>query len=151
LNILDYNGEYKLCRAVLDSGSQANSVSERFVKLLQLPSLSVKGICDSPSQLCPQVHITMFSRITNFCLHLCCHVLPIINDALPINAINVQEWNLPAHITSQLADPGFHNVDSIDMLLGAEIFFDLLNGGIWDPGYCLPIFRKTKLGWIVSG
>lgn len=33
LNILDYNGEYKTCRAVLDSGSQVSFVSESAVTI----------------------------------------------------------------------------------------------------------------------
>lgn len=36
LNILDYNGEYKLCHAVLDCGSQVNFISERLVTTTSL-------------------------------------------------------------------------------------------------------------------
>lgn len=90
----------------------------------------------------------MFSRLNNFSLPLNFQVLPIITNSLPISSINIHEWNIPVHIISQLADPSFHDVGSIDMLLEAEVFFDLLNGNTWNPGHDLPIFRGSKLGWI---
>ena len=50
-----------------------------------------------------------------------------------------------------MADPMFHKPQKIDILIGGEIFFELLCVGQIKPGPNLPIIQKTSLGWIVSG
>lgn len=51
---------------------------------------------------------------------------------------------------NKLSDPSFHRSADIDLLLGVEVFWQLLcvgqirhNNGV--------AFQKTKLGWIVTG
>lgn len=39
----------------------------------------------------------------------------------------------------------------VDLILGAEIFYDLLCSGQHRLGIGLPIIQNTRLGWVVSG
>ena len=48
-------------------------------------------------------------------------VLPQVTSNLPVNRVpNDQNWTHPEDI--QLSDPGFDNLDRIDLLLGVDIF-----------------------------
>ncbi len=67
----------------------------------------------------------------------------------PDHNINVNGWKIPHNI--KLADPEFQKSQKIDMLLGAETFFDLLAVGQIKSGPNQPTLQKTLLGWIVSG
>jgi len=56
---------------------------------------------------------------------------------------------LPSNI--ELADTDFYKVGPIDMLIGAEYFFDLLEVGKTELGADQLVLQNTKLGWIIAG
>ncbi|XP_055644340.1 uncharacterized protein LOC129780287 [Toxorhynchites rutilus septentrionalis] len=68
---------------------------------------------------------------------------------LPVKRIDVSRWRLPGDIV--LADPEFHNPSSIDIILGAQVFFDLLVDGQFKLEKGGPSLRNTHFGWIISG
>ncbi|GFR22871.1 retrovirus-related Pol polyprotein from transposon 17.6 [Trichonephila clavata] len=51
----------------------------------------------------------------------------------------------------RLADPSFHKSANIDILLGVNVFLNLINGEIIKRAPNLPFAMSTKLGWIISG
>ncbi|KAF2901125.1 hypothetical protein ILUMI_05061 [Ignelater luminosus] len=51
----------------------------------------------------------------------------------------------------KLADQYFYNPTTIDILLGAEIFWELLSVGQVRLGSYKPVSQKTKLGWVIGG
>ena len=51
----------------------------------------------------------------------------------------------------QLADSHFHILGKIDMILGADIYGQLIEEGIVKGPVNSPIAQRTKLGWIMSG
>lgn len=51
----------------------------------------------------------------------------------------------------KLADPTYNDSQPIQMLLGCNIFYELLLSGQVKMGHNQPILQSTKLGWIVSG
>lgn len=53
--------------------------------------------------------------------------------------------------TIKLVDPNFNVPSLIEMLLGADIFWQILGRDRIELGNLLPILQKTKLGWIISG
>ncbi|XP_063837180.1 uncharacterized protein LOC135086343 isoform X3 [Ostrinia nubilalis] len=65
---------------------------------------------------------------------------PIVNPSCP---------QCKAHI--KLADENFSSAGEVDLLIGAELFYNLLCFGRHSLGEGCPILQKTKLGWIVSG
>lgn len=76
-----------------------------------------------------------------------CLVLSRITAQLPTLSACVN-LNIPQNI--QLADKDFYLGTNIDLLIGADKFWDLLNDGLirLKNG---PYLQNTKLGWIISG
>jgi len=72
----------------------------------------------------------------------------LIND-IPAQVIDPQRINVPDNIA--LADNAYNKPQKIDMLLGAELFYDLICPGQIKSANDGPIIQETGLGWIVAG
>ncbi|GFV88522.1 DUF1758 domain-containing protein [Trichonephila clavipes] len=84
-------------------------------------------------------------------------------DIFAVNALVAKELtcNLPNFIVSkidwphinglQLADPSFYISRTVDMILGADIFFDLILYGKISGTKNQPSALNSKLGWLLSG
>lgn len=151
--VKDKFGKLHSCRALLDSGSQANFIRADCVKKLGLltnkANVSISGINSNPLNVRARVQITIHSRINNFNHDLSCLVLPEITQYLPANRINTENIVIPNSLN--LADPKFFVPGQIDILIGAELFFNLLCIGQFRPAGNQPLLQKTQLGWILSG
>ena len=71
----------------------------------------------------------------------CTNILPHVS--FPVNSICI-----PKHIN--LADDQFHKSKEIDILLGANIFWDLIIDGQIYSGKNALVIKNTKLGWLIS-
>lgn len=66
--------------------------------------------------------------------------------------MNYQEWKLSTHITSNFANLTFDQLGKVEMLLGRDIFFEILQNEVkFQPNSGLVYIVSTRLGWIVSG
>ena len=77
------------------------------------------------------------------------YILPSVTGKLPVAPCNNSNWT---HLQNlQLADPGYAVPSEIDILVGADLFFDLLlsEKKIGPPGS--PMALQSKLGWLVAG
>ncbi|XP_066251914.1 uncharacterized protein [Euwallacea similis] len=141
------------CRVLLDSASQSNFVSSSMVKKLNLNlskiDLPVIGINQIKTKISHTAEISLASRNTAFKTRLNFLVLPTITEFSPQNYFDKSKLNIPRELI--LADPNFNVPAEIDMLLGCEVFFDLLCIGQIKLGKNLPTLQKTLLGWIVAG
>lgn len=141
------------CRVLLDSGSQINFISEKLANILQLPKkhidMSISGFNQIQKKAHFSVSILFKSNVNNFDKSISCIVLPQITDYLPNLPFNSEKLNIPKKII--LADPNFDKPAPIDLLIGADTFWDLLSIGQIKLGNGLPILQKSKLGWIISG
>ncbi|XP_036150809.1 uncharacterized protein LOC118648578 [Monomorium pharaonis] len=153
VDVLDRYGCGQRCRTLLDNGSQANLISSSFVKRLQLPTqttdIVVSGINGTISKSSHIVQLTFQSRATNYRTNIKCIVTDKITERLPSRSIDKSKLQVPSHI--RLADPNFHVSDDVDLLLGVEVFWELVcpNQIKISPGH--PILQQTKLGWILAG
>lgn len=153
ITIRDNHGKPNLCRALIDSGSQSNFITERIANLLKLPrhksSIEVSGIGQSSTKTCHTVNCKIQSRMTSFSASIECIVLEKITQQLPVIEIPVSNLNIPANI--QLADPKCHTPSDIDVLLGAELFYDIICDGKIKITETSPTLQNSTFGWIVSG
>ncbi|XP_071578836.1 uncharacterized protein [Temnothorax nylanderi] len=81
--------------------------------------------------------------------YLLCLVIPEITGSLPNSKINIADIPIPSNI--KLADPRFYIPDRVDILIGADWFWNLLCIGQIKIGKLQLTMQKTKLGWIAAG
>jgi hypothetical protein len=114
------------CKALLDSVSQSNFITEDLV--LRLPRyknpVPIQGINNVMSEMKDSINIELQSIASTFQTNLTCLVLPCITNNLPSEKIQYQHWNLPKDI--QLADSTVFQPSKTDLLLGADAFFKIL-------------------------
>ncbi|VVC27564.1 Peptidase aspartic, putative,Retrotransposon, Pao,Aspartic peptidase domain [Cinara cedri] len=152
--VSDNRGEFKECRAILDSGSQINFISKDFANLLQLPRkktmLPVSGIGANYIESGSCMSIRVKSRVKRFQMDLVCYVLPVIAKKLPGYPVPSEGWSIPTEIEAQVADPDFSKARSVDFLIGGGVFFDLLGTRRKQLPSAITI-QETVLGWVVTG
>jgi len=150
----DCNGQPQLCRAVLDSGSQLNLITLACAKKLGFDSSSSNcniigvGEMASNSSCLPQTYVS--SRFGEHKRSIQLHSLPVIVNSLPSQMIDTHYLNIPKHIERMLADPQFDVPDAVDILIGTEMFFDILGSERW-PLTSQSSLLRTDFGWIVVG
>ncbi|XP_062701712.1 uncharacterized protein LOC134285249 [Aedes albopictus] len=153
VHAIDKNDNPYPCRVLLDSGSQVNFVTETMANLLRLPKtkadVPITGINARQSIAREKVSVSFRSRLTEFQATIECLVTPKVTPFVPSTRLDVSDWDVPD--TIHLADPRFHIPDKIDLLIGGELFFDILKHHRIDLGNNLPTLRATSLGWIVTG
>ncbi|XP_026478309.1 uncharacterized protein LOC113384765 [Ctenocephalides felis] len=153
LIIFDANGKRHSVRALLDSGSQINLITKSLASRLQLPinsSLHNLSVLQGQSMTCNKsVKIKIKSKLTSFEHKLYCVIIDNITQHLPSSSIDYSHWRIPDHV--QLADPDFNIPGPIDLLMGAELYFGILQQGCIRLGKNLPILKNSRFGWLLSG
>jgi hypothetical protein len=72
-----------------------------------------------------------------------------VTENLPAQTFSSKALNLPQSL--QLADPHFNVSGPIDMLMGAQLFWQILNKGQISLGHNKPVLQQTHFGWIIGG
>ncbi|KAI5637046.1 putative peptidase (DUF1758) domain-containing protein [Phthorimaea operculella] len=139
-------------RCVLDNGSQRCIVSESLIKKLDLNLIQsthkITGVgqtVTSSSHIC---ELKLHSKTSNFNTNLTCLVLPSITSDLS-TSFDLHSIHIPDNI--QLADPEFYRPDDVQLLIGVDKFWELINDGKIRLNKDGPYLVNTKLGWIVAG
>ena len=145
-------GKRVQCRALLDSGSQANFLTRNMCKQLSLKTESVhvkiSGINGDTSFVNKKVNLFIESRTSNFKSSLCCLIKPKISELLPSYPVKYDQTSISEHI--QLADPWFFKPDVVDLLIGAELFSEIISAGSSTTINNIPL-HYTALGYVVMG
>ena len=147
------SGQLIPARALLDSGSQSNLITEELAQLLRLKkeggSLNLTCIGETNSLSKFRVNLTVTSSVNSTQFTSKFWVLKSIINLQPDRRVNITSLNIPSNV--ELADPCFYKPQKIDLLIGAGPFFDLMCIGQIKLGPSLPVLQKTSLGWIVTG
>jgi hypothetical protein len=153
VNVTSKSGRIVKLRALLDAGSQVNLVSESAVKLLGLPkypaNVPVVGVGGVISRIRHQVVLRLASDYANFGSDVDCLVTLKVTGKIPSAPVNIEDWNIPSGIV--LADPKFNEPRDVDILIGAEMFFQLLKPAQIRIGEGQPTLYETHFGWVVAG
>lgn len=150
----DNSGHRYPARALLDSGSESNFVTERLSQRLKTTrskvDIKIHGIGQAVTSVKQRIEATIRSRVTDFSQRVSFLVLPKVTVNLPTSSINIAKWNLPDGI--ELADPSFNVSMNVDMVLGIESFFNFFrNGQQILLGEHLPALNESVFGWVVCG
>lgn len=141
-------------RAVLDCGSQSSFITEAVKSKLKLPiqpsDINIVGIGDSfIKQSTERCSLQLSSKNTTpFSVTMSCLVLPSICGKVPKYPCNILHVDLS---NFNLADPKFNEPAAIDLLIGADLFWDLIGSDQHSLGDKQPILRSSKLGWLIAG
>lgn len=153
IRIKDVHGNYQLARALLDSGSQSNFISETLCQKLGLKrtrtNLPISGIGQAAVTVRYKVEINLASRFGSFEQPLNCLVLPKLTVSLPRRHIDISQWNIPRNLP--LADLKFNVSQGVDIIIGAELFYSLIEPHQYFIANDYPLLQKTLLGYVISG
>ncbi|XP_055522947.1 uncharacterized protein LOC129717127 [Wyeomyia smithii] len=152
--VIDDNGTRHAARALLDSGSECCFATESFSQLIKVQrkkiTIPIAGIGQSATQTKGKFSSLVCSCITDYSATVEFLVLPKVTVDLPATSVNMSACKIPADV--QLADPAFFKSNPIDLILGAEIFFELFRvPGRIALGDDLPTLVNSVFGWVVTG
>lgn len=152
VDVRNQSGQKQMARILLDSGSQVNFITEELAKGLNLKryrhDIKLSGIGNSQLTARHAVQTTICSRINSFEMVVEFIVLKSISSYNPVRSSPVTDW-IPENLT--LADPQFYKPKRIDILIGADVFFDLLQAGKVRHNDYGPTLQNTVFGWVASG
>lgn len=139
-------------RILLDSGSMSHFISKECTDRLQLRrnkiNIVVSGLNDSAIAVRSQVSATLINKSRTFRTDLDLLVVPRITDLTPSKRVDKCVDGLD---NINLADECFHIPQRVDLLIGAEAFFELLKPGQICPPNSNLILQNSVFGYLVSG
>lgn len=151
----NHEGDQHEVRALLDSGSEASFISEECVQRCRLRrSTAYVSICGlgtaSAGKTRGLVCVKLISKQdSKFTIEVKALILSKLTNTLPNKKVAPADWphlkNIP------LADVTFGYPGKIDMLLGADIYGELVIKGLIPSINDSPVAQNTKLGWILIG
>lgn len=147
------NGRSAVARCLLDSASQLSFISQSLVDQLDATTfphvLNIDGVGKKLTRASKCTILRLTSLTEKFERDLNFVVLDEITCALPQTRIH--ERLLPIQDSLLLADDSFNVPGEVQILLGADIYYDLLKVGFIKLGYQLPTLQNTVLGWVIAG
>ncbi|GFV99613.1 integrase catalytic domain-containing protein [Trichonephila clavipes] len=150
--IRDSFGKMQEVRALLDGGSTSNFISQQCMNRLNLKrekiNILVSGLNNSELTIKSRVNATIANRGNSYETNADFFVVPRITDMIPSQPFNVSLGNFSRE---KLADENFNIPGNIDLLLGAEIFYEILLPGQTNLLNTKLIFQNTVFGYIASG
>ncbi|CAK1584061.1 unnamed protein product [Parnassius mnemosyne] len=146
------NGSFMTLRSLLDQGSQASFITESAVQLLGLKKETSKSVIFGVGSECNSKHVVHIKLQSihdpTFNIKVSAHVLTKLTTFLPERQVDIQLYYMPK---MRLADPNFNVPNKIDLLLGAEVYCQILLEGLFKGPIGTPIAQNTRFGWILSG
>ena len=137
----------------MDSASQSHFITVRCVQLLRLTRTqkhtSIQGISNVNTATHHSVSIHLRSRHTDWHTTLDCAILSNITGTTPSTKLDRSTWKIPKDI--KLADEQFDQQGSIDLLIGADLFYEILRSGRRTRPGNYPVLQETVIGWTLSG
>ena len=125
---INVHGETILLRALLDSASQKNLITESAVQRLQMKKKSsntkIFGLGGTVQDNKGRVDLLISSRNRSSTDNISASVLTKMTDSLPSRFIDTSQWETVKEL--ELADPDFNRPSSIDILIEASQYEDIM-------------------------
>jgi len=153
LRVKNKEGEDIILRALLDQGSQVTLITENAAQRLNLRRNKMNAAITSVGTImgtskgiiklkCQSIH-------SNYTFQTEALIMSKLVNNLPSSNINKENWSY--HDNLKLADPDFNISGPIDLLLGADIYSNIILEGILRFNNNSALAQQTKLGWILCG
>ncbi|XP_047546049.1 uncharacterized protein LOC125077958 [Vanessa atalanta] len=142
-------------RALLDCGSQTsfltlNLKGKLSLDVTPLSSTNVIGFGNNYSGTiteCCAVQIKSFNTSFNVTSNF--YVMNQLTSSLPNSSFDISSLKIPSNII--LADPKFYEPSQVDMLIGSDLFWDIIGSEQQSLGPGCPRLHSSKLGWLIGG
>ena len=145
-------GDYKTLRALIDNGSQCTIISEESAQILNLTRIKaitkISGVSAQKASTSKYKVGLCIKPLNNKKepFNIDAIVLPKLMRALPIKAVQVKKSKWRSYI---LADPKFDRPNRIDIIIGADLYAQIMKNGVVKIDGLLG--QNTEFGWVVSG
>lgn len=152
VRLQDAHGQWHDARALLDSGSDSNFITKNVAQALRIKQknfyVQTSGLGAKSTIINRKLTATMSSRITQDSYEADFLITPHITGNIPARPISVNSSLIPSSL--QLADPSFNTPGKIDLLIGNDLFWQLMRTQRISIESGLTLI-DSKLGWIVAG
>ncbi|XP_018406454.1 PREDICTED: uncharacterized protein LOC108782642, partial [Cyphomyrmex costatus] len=149
------SGRTLTVRALLDQGSEVTLITERLAQALRMRrirqplSISAVGGTDAGTcQYAAQLEIAPINRAAPV-LTTTASILRSLTKYSPYKANSSYDWSYLGELS--LADPNPISAEPIEILIGADLYSELLLGGVRKGAPGQPIAQQTIFGWVLSG
>ncbi|XP_022824061.1 uncharacterized protein LOC111354747 [Spodoptera litura] len=153
LKVQSIDGTYVKLRALLDQGSQVNLITENAAQLLRLPRSNINacitGIGTVSGDCRGQLNLTCKSIHSDYCFTTQALIMKKLTHNLPTTSFEKVEW--PHLENLKLADPDYNISSQIDLLLGADVYSEIILDGVMKGKNQTPVAQQTLIGWILCG
>ncbi|GFU08190.1 integrase catalytic domain-containing protein [Trichonephila clavipes] len=140
-------------RGLLDNASTICVMGEDLARKLGFKFRSVNQSITGINGITQSSKYSANIEVSNWDYTFACNVqfslLPKITDAITVSKLSIWDLNIPASI--ELADSNFHMPGQIDILIGSELFFEILNPEQHYLQEGNVILQNTKFGSLVTG
>ncbi|XP_049283528.1 uncharacterized protein LOC125763892 [Anopheles funestus] len=148
----DYGNEHE-ARALLDSGSMSNFISEECARKLltnrNKVNIAVSGIGNAVlHQVRGSIVATVRSKNQPFATEMAFLILDKPSAAIPTSFSDISSWKMP---DVALADRAFNVPGEVDIIIGGDTFWELHTGRKRSLGMGRPWLVETHFGWVVTG
>lgn len=153
IQVCDQQGNKQNLRALVDAGGEASAITESAVQFLQLKKsycpINVTHLDGAQSSSKSYVTFNIHTKNSSFTTDVNALVMKSLVAKLPSREIHYTKW---PHIEGLiLADPHFNRSGPIDVILGAEVYGDILRSGVKKGPNGTPTAQNTELGWLLVG
>lgn len=142
-------------RALLDQGSELTFITERLRQMLKLRRIkspvSISAVGCVNAGTCRYAALIKFSPVNEShpVLTTTASILNSLTSYSPSSVISHVNW--PHLAGLNLADPDPLSNDPIVMIIGVDLYSELLLDGVQKGSAGQPIAQQTILGWVLSG
>lgn len=148
------DGTHKKFRALLDSGSEISIISQKSFNVLNLPKINsdvvINGIGNTQvaNNGIAQLFLNPIGN-SDICLTVDALILPKICDKIPAYPLDSKSWKYLLGLP--LADPHYYIPNEIDVLLGSDIFANILSNDLIYGKDGGPNALRTIFGYVLLG
>ena len=149
------NGGVFTCRALLDTGAEVSFITEDCLRRLKLPRSNVRvpiqEIAFSQTYSKGVVSAILGSKTDrDYKISLDLYVMTRLTGNLPDRSV---EFSTMSELREKfnLADYNFNTSSPVDLILGADKFFEILGSRKFLDSDNRLYIQESKLGWLVSG
>ncbi|XP_029162380.1 uncharacterized protein LOC114933964 [Nylanderia fulva] len=149
------SGRTLTVRALLDQGSEITFITERLAQTLRMRRIrqplsisAVGGMNAGTCQFAAKIRIAPINQAAPV-FTTTASILRSLTKYSPYKANSNYDWSYLSDLN--LADPNPTSADPIEILIGADLYGELLLSGVRKGAPGQPIAQQTIFGWVLSG